>query len=172
MADLEHTQIQYISLYCPQISESQIIYLNVGHFIVILNEKYYINGEEMTLIKHLRESPLGIDRRTINRLVVDADQGKNKKCCSRLVCEEILIWMYSHENEGWPYAELNLKMIDIKEIKVTAREISQNLGGKGKLMPYFEENKDGQYTLKVSDLKQFKNRTIQRFLKIAQKKWR
>ena len=80
--------------------------------------------------------------------------------------------MYSHENEGWPYAELKLKMIDIKEIKVTAREISQNLGGKGKLMPYFEENKDGQYTLKVSDLKQFKNRTIQRFLKIAQKKWR
>lgn len=154
---------QYKCLYCSKISKSEIIYLNVAHFVVMVNGKYCINGETATLIEHFKKCSLHIDFRTIGKIVDD----DNKKCYSRLICEDLVTWMYQYRSDGWPYEDLNLELVEIRKVKVTGRQISRRLGGKKKTLKNYVENADGTYSLRDNMLDQLGEMKIRRFLKIA-----
>ena len=134
MCDLKENFVkkEYMCLYCPEISERELIYLNIANFLTTLNSYFVINGERKTLLEHFKFNNLGIDDRTIENIVAE---NKSAKCCSRLVCEDLITWMYKHE--GWPYNRVDLKFIPFKKIKVTKKYISKNLGGIKKMMFFF-----------------------------------
>lgn len=156
-------KIQYKCLYCPKISKTEIIYLNIGHFVLMLNRKYYINGETATLIEHFKRCSMFIDFRTIGKIVDD----NHKKCCSRLICEDLVTWLYKHRSDGWPYKDLNLELVEIRKVKVTGRQISRRLGGKKKTIKNYVENVDGTYSLRDNTLDYLDKMELRRFLKIA-----
>lgn len=155
-------KIQYKCLYCPKISKTEIIYLNVAHFVVMVNRKYCIDGETATLIEHFKRCSMLIDFRTIGKIVDD-----HKKCYSRLICQDLVTWMYQHRSDGWPYEDLNLELVEIGKIKITGRQISRRLGGKKKTLKNYVENADGTYSLRDNTLDQLDEMEFRRFLKIA-----
>ena len=104
-----------------------------------------------------------MDFRTIEKIVDD----DYKKCYSRLICEELVTWLYKHRSDGWPYEDLNLELVEISKVKVTGRQISRRLGGKKKTLKNYVENADGTYSLRDNMLDQLGKMKIRRFLKIA-----